>query len=183
MKSFVKMLGSELKDADLARRAQAGEVSAFEQLVRRHAAMAIGAALRITRDRGLAEDAAQEGFWKAFRALPKYRERQSFAGWLRTIVVHCALDLVHRRKSEVTFEKAGQEIPDSREEKWQDDRRRLDYALSQISALDREIFLALNVDGRSIAEVAKDLSMTRIAVRVRAHRARKKLRKVLMEEL
>ena len=78
----VKILRSESKDADLARRACAGEVSAFEQLVRRHGAMVIGAALRITRDRGLAEDAAQEAFWKAFRAVPEYREKQRFAGWL-----------------------------------------------------------------------------------------------------
>ena len=61
-----KMPEAKLSDGDLARRACAGEVSAYERLVRRHAAMAIGAAFRITRDQGLAEDAAQEAFWKAF---------------------------------------------------------------------------------------------------------------------
>jgi len=80
-------------DSDLARRARAGEAWAFEQLVRRHAAMAIGAAARITRDPALAEDAAQEAFWKAFRALPGYREEQNFGGWLRRIAVRCALDI------------------------------------------------------------------------------------------
>src|SRR5258708_33645581 len=88
-------------DSDLAARAARGEVWAFEQLVHRYAGMAIGAALRITRDRGLAEDAAQEAFWKAYRALPLYREEQNFAGWLRRISVRCALDIVRRRRDEI----------------------------------------------------------------------------------
>jgi RNA polymerase sigma-70 factor, ECF subfamily len=98
------IIPAESSDDDLVRRACAGEVSAFEQLVRCHAAMAIGVAFRITRDQGLAEDAAQEAFLKAFRALPAYREQQSFAGWLRTITVRCALDTVRRRRRpEVTI--------------------------------------------------------------------------------
>lgn len=46
--------------------------------------------LRITRNQGLAEDAAQEAFWKAFHALPAYKEQQSFVRWLRTITVQCS---------------------------------------------------------------------------------------------
>ena len=80
-----KMPEAKSSDGDLVRRACAGEISAYEQLVRRHAAMAIGAALRITHDQGLAEDAAQEAFWKVFHALPAYQERQRFVRWLRNI--------------------------------------------------------------------------------------------------
>ena len=59
----------------------------------------------------------------------------------------------------------------------------MEDALSHISALDREIILALKADGRSVAEVAEELSMTKTAVRVRAYRALRKLRKILMEGL
>jgi RNA polymerase sigma-70 factor, ECF subfamily len=179
-----KMPEAKSSDGDLARRACAGEVLAFEQLVRRHAAMAIGAAFRITRDQGLAEDAAQEAFWKAFRALATSREQQSFAGWLRTITVRCALDMVRRRRPEVTMdEKEEQLTRDNRFEKRQEDYSRLRHALSQLSALDREIILALKADGRTVAEVARELSMTKTGIRVRAHRALKKMRKTLMEDL
>jgi RNA polymerase sigma-70 factor (ECF subfamily) len=176
---------TRLSDSELARSACAGEVSAFEQLVRRHAAMAIGVAFRITRDQGLAEDAAQEAFWKAFRALPAYREQQSFAQWLRTISVRCALDIVRRRRPEVTIDEKEQQkfMRDNRFEKRQEDYSRLRHALLQLPALDREIVLALKADGRSVAEVAKELSMTKTGIRVRAHRALKKLRKTLMENL
>jgi RNA polymerase sigma-70 factor (ECF subfamily) len=180
-----KMPEAESSDDDLARRACAGEASAFEQLVRRHAAMAIGAAFRITRDQGLAEDVAQEAFLKAFRALPAYREQQSFAGWLRTITIRCALDTVRRRRPEVTIEGEAKQkfLMDNRFEKRQEDYSRLHHALAQLPALDREIVLALKADGRSVADVAKELSRTKTGIRVRAHRALKKLRKILMEDL
>jgi RNA polymerase sigma-70 factor, ECF subfamily len=180
------IIPAESSDDDLVRRACAGEVSAFEQLVRCHAAMAIGVAFRITRDQGLAEDAAQEAFLKAFRALPAYREQQSFAGWLRTITVRCALDTVRRRRRpEVTIGRKEEQkvLVDNRFDKRQEDYSRLQHALSQLPALDREIVLALKADGRSVAEVAKELSMTKTGIRVRAHRAIRKLRRILMEDL
>jgi RNA polymerase sigma-70 factor, ECF subfamily len=142
-------------------------------------------AFRITRDQGLAEDAAQEAFLKAFRALPAYREQQSFAGWLRTITVRCALDMVRRRRPEVTIGRKEEQkfLTDRRLEKRQEDYNRLQYALSQLPALDREIVLALKADGQSVAEVAQGLAMTKTGVRVRAHRAIRKLRRILMEDL
>jgi RNA polymerase sigma-70 factor (ECF subfamily) len=180
-----KMPEAQSSDDDLVRRACAGEVLAFEQLVRRHAAVVIGAAYRITRDHGLAEDVAQEAFLKAFRALPAYREQQSFGGWLRTITVRCALDTVQRRRPEVTIEgkKEQKFLVDNRFEKREEDYSRLQHALAQLPALDREIVLALKADGQSVAEVAQELAMTKTGIRVRAHRALKKLRKILMEDL
>ena len=180
-----RMPEAKLSDGDLVRRACAGEVSAYEQLVRRHAAMAIAAALRITHDQGLAEDAAQEAFWKAFHALPAYQERQSFVRWPRTITIRCALDLMRRRRPEVTIDEKKQQkfMRDNRFEKRYEDRSRLQHALSQLPALDREIVLALKADGQSVAEVAEGLAMTKTGIRVRAHRLLKKLRKTLMEDL
>lgn len=169
-------------DADLARRARAGEAQAFEELVRRYASLAVGAALRVTRDPALAEDAAQEAFWKAYRALPRYREESHFGAWLRKIAVRCALDLVRRRRPEVGLEAAEKHLVERREEKRHDDRNRLERALGRISALDREIVLGLSAEGRSVAEIAGELSMTPTTVRVRAHRARKRLARILTEE-
>jgi len=169
-----KMPEAQSSDDDLVRRACAGEISAFEQLVRRHAAMAIGAAFRITRDQGLAEDAAQEAFLKAFRALPAYREQQSFAGWLRTITIRCALDTIRRRRPEVRIERKEEHkvLVDNRFEKRQEDNSRLQHALSHLSALDREIVLALKADGQSVAEVAQELDDKNRDPRSRPSRAK-----------
>ncbi|HET7451612.1 MAG TPA: sigma-70 family RNA polymerase sigma factor [Thermoanaerobaculia bacterium] len=167
-------------DADLARRARAGDAWAFEQLVRRHAAMAIGAAARVTRDAGLAEDAAQEAFWKAYRALPSYREEQNFGGWLRRITVRCALDILRRRRPETAL--SGFERAPGGEERAIEVRNRLAHALARIGAMDREILLSVKAEGRAVAEVAAELGITAVSARVRLHRARMKLKKILMEE-
>jgi RNA polymerase sigma-70 factor (ECF subfamily) len=167
-------------DSDLARRARAGETWAFEQLVRRHAAMAIGAAARITRDPSLAEDAAQEAFWKAYRALPGYREEQNFGGWLRRIAVRCALDLIRRRRPEDPL--SGFEPSPERLEARIESKSRLIHALARISPSDREILMSVKADGRPVREVARSLGITAVSARVRLHRARMKLKKILLEE-
>lgn len=93
--------------------------------------------------------------------------------------------MVRRRRPEVTIDENDEQkfMRDNRFEKRQEDYSRLRHALSQLPALDREIVLALKADGQSVAEVAKELSMTKTGIRVRAHRALKKLRKILMEDL
>ena len=172
-----------LPDSSLARLARDGEAEAFEELVRRHAPMVIAAARRITLDRALAEDAAQEAFWKAYRALPVYREQDQFAAWLRQIAVRSALDLVRRRRPEEELPGPDRLPAGGRDERRHEDRDLLEFALRRIAPRDRVILLATKVDGRSVAEIARELAMTRTAVRVRAHRALRKLRKILREAL
>jgi len=70
----------------LVKRAQAGDLDAYDQLVRRYQNMAVGYARSILGDFDLAEDAAQEAFIQAHRDLGALREPAKFGGWLRTIV-------------------------------------------------------------------------------------------------
>src|SRR5678815_4710970 len=67
-------------------RAQDGDAEAFAVLVRRFQDMAVGYGYAILHDFQLAEDAAQEAFFEAFRDLPKLREPAAFPGWFRRIV-------------------------------------------------------------------------------------------------
>ena len=71
-------------------KARAGDLAAFEDLVRRFQNMACGYAYARLGDFHLAEDAAQEAFIDAYRLLPDLRAPAAFAGWLRRIVFkHC----------------------------------------------------------------------------------------------
>src|SRR4030095_12770042 len=67
-------------------RARDGEAEAFGILVRRFQDMAVGYGYSILHDFQLAEDAAQEAFFEAYRTLSKLREPAAFAGWFRRIV-------------------------------------------------------------------------------------------------
>ena len=136
-------------------------------------AAAIASARRVTRDAALAEDAAQEAFLRAFRALPRYRQQSSFAAWVRTIAVNAAIDIVRRRRPETPI---ADHAARSGEEKRQEDLDLLRRALSTLAPLDREILLARELEGIGDEAIAGRLGLTVTSVRVRVHRARKKLR-------
>ena len=83
--------------AALVARARRGELAAFNLLVLRHQDAAYGLALRFLRDRQAAEDATQEAFLRAYRALGRF-EGERFRAWLLAIVANAARDELRRRR-------------------------------------------------------------------------------------
>jgi RNA polymerase sigma-70 factor (ECF subfamily) len=127
----------------------------------------------VTGDASLAEDACQEAFLRAFRALGRFRPEASFRAWLRTIAVRCAIDVMRRRRPESPLPPEPAGAPeDSRHE----DADLLRAALAALSPLEREILLARELEGVDDREIARRLDMTVTAVRVRIHRARRRVR-------
>src|SRR6185312_7492303 len=78
-------------------RARDGDAEAFAALVRRFQDMAVGYGYSILHDFQLAEDAAQEAFFEAYRTLSRLREPAAFAGWFRRIVFK-QCDRITRRR-------------------------------------------------------------------------------------
>jgi RNA polymerase sigma-70 factor (ECF subfamily) len=160
-------------EAILVSRALRGDEEAIEQLVRIASPAALAAARRVTGDAALAEDATQEAFLRAFRALGRFRPEASFRAWLRTIAVRCAIDVMRRRKPESPLPPEPAALPeDSRHE----DADLLRAALASLSPLEREIMLAREIEGVDDRTIARRLDMTVTAVRVRVHRARRRVR-------
>ncbi len=85
-----------MEETRLAEKARSGDVSAYERLVREHQDVAFRTACLITGDASEAEDAIQEAFVKAYRALSKFHPGASFRPWLLTIVANEARN---RRKA------------------------------------------------------------------------------------
>ncbi len=83
-------------ESTLVARARRGEAAAYEELVRMHQAIAFRVALVNAGDRADAEDAVQDGFVKAFRALGRFRDGAPFRPWLLKIVANEARN---RRRS------------------------------------------------------------------------------------
>jgi len=161
-------------EAGLVERARRGDEDAFAALTRLAAPAALAAARRITGDAALAEDAAQEAFLRAFRALSSYRHQTSFAAWMRVIALRTAIDLVRRRRMEVPLSETS--YPGPSEEKRHLDANLLREALAALAPLDRELLLARELEGEADREIALRFGMTVTGVRVRIHRARRKLR-------
>lgn len=152
----------------------------MEALVRGAAPTALAAARRVTGDAALAEDAAQEAFLRAFRALDRYRPQSSFRAWVRTIAIRCAIDLMRKRRPESSLSET--QPGSASEETRHEDTDLLRAALEELSILDREILIARELEGVSDRELASRFEITLTSVRVRMHRARKRIRARFQEK-
>ncbi len=89
-------MGRPLDESELIRRAQRGDTHAYEELVHAYQGIAFRTAYVIARNASDAEDSAQDGFVKAWRALGRFREGAPFRPWLLQIVANEARN---RRRS------------------------------------------------------------------------------------
>ena len=160
----------------------------FAELVRRHQTRVFAILHRYERDAHRVEDLAQETFLKAWRALPQFDGRAPFEHWISKIATHTALDHLRRgqrRQNEVSLSELGEDALDwlRSEEKDGPEARSaaeiLELAMHELSPLDRVVITMQEIEGRSIKEIAEAIGSSHIAVRVRAMRARAKLKRAL----
>ncbi len=192
------MMNGQLPDAELVRRAKAGDLAAFEELTTRYERRVYTLALWIVRHDQDAEDVTQQTFLSAMENLAGFREEAGFATWLNRIAAHAALKIIRKRKGldTVSLEEAteprenGESIPhpefiaDWRQSPEQlvqqnETRRFLDDALAQLDEKHRLVFLLRDVEGLSVKETAEALGLSEANVKVRLLRARLQLRELL----
>ena len=182
----------ELPDAELAARARDGDEPAFAELFLRHRRRVALIASRFFRERHQIEEVVQESFAKAFFALGEFTNRRdaSFAAWLARISFNACYDELRRQKrrpegalSDLTEEEAaslrGRLGAERDAETAAVSRDLAAKLLARLSPEDRLVLVMLDVEGLSVAEIASLQGWTVSKVKVRAHRARAHLRRVL----
>jgi RNA polymerase sigma-70 factor (ECF subfamily) len=90
---------------------QRGDREAYELIVRRYAARALGVARSVLRDAALAEDAAQEAFVRAYRAIRRFDIAEPFYPWLYRIVKNACLTALKRRKRDEALSLDAEDAP------------------------------------------------------------------------
>ncbi|HET9455942.1 MAG TPA: sigma-70 family RNA polymerase sigma factor [Candidatus Limnocylindrales bacterium] len=180
---------TELEDAALIGRARAGEVMAYEELVRRYQDVAVRTAHVIAPD-GDAEDAVQEAFVKAHAALARFRAGAPFRPWLLRIVANEARN---RRRSAgrrvglalraAEDRRPGDAAPSPESAVLADETRAtLLAAVNALRAEDREIIAARYFLDLSEAETSEVLGLPRGTAKSRLSRALGRLRERLAAE-
>lgn len=163
----------------LIARSRAGDLGAFERLVRVHQDRIYNLAYRITGNREDASDAAQDTFVRAFQALPRFREDATLSTWLYRIATNAALDLVRRRptapRTELPVNHPGPDDPE-REVTRRELARRVQDALAGVPAEFRAAVVLRDLQGLSYADVAHVLQVPVGTVRSRISRGREALR-------
>ena len=175
-----------IDDGALAAAAARGDQRAFAVLVSRHQAGVLHLVSRFCDDPNGMEDLVQEIFVKAYLNLGTLRNGAVFRGWLHRIAANTCIDWLRRRKADADVvggleaslaDERGEALLEAR-----DARRRLQAAMSVLGPRDRLLLVLLGLEGKSVEEVAGMTGMTRVNVKVRAFRARRKLKAYLEKE-
>ncbi|MBD3639063.1 MAG: RNA polymerase sigma factor [Crocinitomicaceae bacterium] len=145
----------------------------------------MGVCLRYTNNYEEAQDVLQEGFIKIFKKLPDFESKGSLEGWVRRIMVNTALDSYRRSKKyqkDVNVDSVSF-LLDSK-----------DYIIESINAEDlleiirsipegyRVVFNLFAIEGYSHKEIAEQLGVTESTSKSQYSRAKKMLRKILIEK-
>jgi RNA polymerase sigma-70 factor (ECF subfamily) len=183
----------EPTDDALVAAAGAGNEAAFEQLFERHRRRAARIAGRFFPQREQIEEIIQDSFTKVYLALGSYHgtHAASFQAWLTQIVVNSCYDQLRRarRRPEHSLdeleESEGHQLAaqvssaGSNVENALVSRDLAIKLLARVSPEDRLVLTLLDVEGFSVAEISEMMNWSISKVKVRAHRARAHLRRVL----
>ncbi|MDR1227053.1 MAG: RNA polymerase sigma factor [Prevotellaceae bacterium] len=163
-----------------------GNTSAFAHLVRLHKDRVYGLALRIVRSPQDAEELAQDVFVKAFENLHKFKGGSRLATWLFKITYNTAISFVRKKRlSTVALNEQVASYDFSAEKSARDKEEqlnKLELALLQLNEKDRSIVALHYLNHHAVAEIAAITGFSESSVKVKLHRARKKLQD-LMEKL
>jgi RNA polymerase sigma-70 factor (ECF subfamily) len=161
-----------------------GDVEAYAHLVDRHYDRCARIALRIVGNREDAEEALQDAFLRAFRALGEYEERERFAAWLTRIVVNqCRSTLARTRRREAVFldvdpvHLSFAAVEPETADAWPD----LERVLALLPDAQREALVLRYADDLTYEEMSRITGAGESALKMRVQRAFARLRALLSE--
>ena len=180
------------RDADfqIVQNILAGDLDAFEIIMRRYNQRLFRAARSILKNDVSAQDAVQDAYVQAYKHLPTFRGPDGFASWLTRIAINQALMLQRKqRPTEDLYSASGDETMPSTTaspERHTDSHSLhifLERAIDQLPAEFRSVFMLRAVEQMNVAETAECLALKPATVKTRYHRARKLLQHNLLEHL
>lgn len=191
-------LGSTASEAELVAAAARGSGRAFEIIMRRHNQLLFRTARSILRSDTEAEDAVQEGYLRAWRALGGFRAEAKLSTWLVRIVTNEALGRLRRKHAQVIPLDAAMISPDpdtqaalTADAEMQPEgfamrdeiRKILEARIDQLPDAYRTVFMLRGVQEMSVEEVAQALQIPEATVRTRFFRARSLMRESLASDI
>jgi len=177
-------------DEVLVKRAQQGDTAAFDELVRRYTSIVYRVLYKILRHEEDTQDALQDTFVSAYRALPRFRQDARFSTWIYRIATNAALMKARARKHNLVSLDHPTEDPDA-QSAWElpdwsatpdeeimtgETRRIMEDAIQALPPEQRAAFVLHDIQDLSSAETAQAMGITVSAVNSRLHRARVFLR-------
>ncbi|MFN8344806.1 MAG: sigma-70 family RNA polymerase sigma factor [Spirosomataceae bacterium] len=180
-------MNENLKDIAIIERIKAGDKSAYRDLVHRHKDFAFTVAYRILNHREEAEEAAQDAFIQAFSALNDFNQTAKFTTWFYRIVFNAALGAKRRQKPTETITESHAlafSVTDTTQNMHKKERlMQIQRALAQLSPDDVTMITLFYLKEHSLEEIAAITAISSETIKVKLHRARKRLAEVLRLQL
>ncbi|MEI7728141.1 MAG: sigma-70 family RNA polymerase sigma factor [Verrucomicrobiota bacterium] len=185
------MISMERTDAELIAAVLQGDTVSFEPLVKKYSPRVFATARRYARRESEVEDIVQEVWLRAFQRLGTFRGEAPFEHWLMRLTVHVCYDFLrgHQRNREITLTEISDEEHDwlerfaAQPEPSSDDsnaaKQLVERVLAQLSPSARLVITLLEIEEKSVKEIAELTGWSVPLVKVRAFRARAEMRKVL----
>lgn len=167
-----------------------GDISSFSHLVKKYEKDIFYYFFRMTKNYDDSRDLSQETFLRAYKYLKTYNEKYAFSTWIFKIAHNCLNDFWKRKgKNDLSVERMEEEYhyePSSDENVSETvERNDLKYqikkALLSLPALYKEIMILRVIEEKSYEEICEITSISLSNVKIRIHRARKAMRKILEE--
>lgn len=181
----------EPSEAELIAAVLKGNSASFEPLIQKYSPRVFATARRYARRESEVEDIVQEIWLKAFQKLGSFRSEAPFEHWLMRLAVRTCYDFLrgHQRNRESNFSELTEpetdwldqfvKEPDSASEKSDAARQLIDRVMEQLSPPARLVITLLEIEDRSVKEIAGLTGWSVPLVKVRAFRARAEMRKIL----
>lgn len=185
-------------DQLLVERVQAGDVDAFDPLIRKYRERVFSVVYNMTSNREDAADLTQEAFVKAFTSIQRFRGKSSFYTWLYRIAVNTTLTHLKSKRARrfFSFENIQEEISGSeifehlatrtgadKPTLMNELQEKLNDALQTLSLKHRTVVILFEIEGLSHTEIAKILKVSEGTVRSRLHYAKLQLQHLLQDYL
>jgi RNA polymerase sigma-70 factor (ECF subfamily) len=172
------------RERALVRQAQAGDVSAFEQLYRENVGKVFGLCFRLASDPALAEELTQDVFVRAWTKIGSFRGESAFSSWLYPLAVNVALSERRSRRRRTarvmtTDDLTPYEKPSPVREAGVEEGFDLEKALTRLPPGARAVFVLHDIEGYRHEEIAQMTGVATGTSKAQLHRARRMLREAL----
>jgi RNA polymerase sigma factor (sigma-70 family) len=176
----------QMEELQIIERVQQGDTNAFSCLVTKYQDVVFSIALKVLKNRNEAEEMAQETFIKAFRSISSFRGKSKFSTWLFSIAYNTCITSVRKKKIPATSIDLIQ--LNDEDDDWDDleiteeeRSKMLEMSLKKLPEDDYTLIILYYYEEQSIEDVSRIMGLSESNVKVKLHRARKKLYSIMSD--
>jgi RNA polymerase sigma factor (sigma-70 family) len=176
----------QMEELQIIERVQRGDTNAFSCLVTKYQDVVFSIALKVLKNRNDAEEMAQETFIKAYRSISTFRGKSKFSTWLFSIAYNTCISSVRKKKfpaTSIDLVRLNDEEDDWDDLELTEEERSkmLEMSLKKLPEDDYTLIILYYYEEQSIEDVSRIVGLSESNVKVKLHRARKKLYMIMSD--